>query len=426
MRSNPDFLRFVWANGVTQIGTQVTAVALPLAAVLALDAGALELGLLAAAQMAAFLLVGLPAGVWVDRVRRLPVLVWSDLVRGLALATVPAAAWAGVLTLPHLYAVALVLGFGTVFFDVAHMSVLPAIVPEDRLERGNGALEVTRNVSLLAGPGVGGWLVNLLTAPVALLADSVSYLASALLLSRVRAEEPRIRAEEPRVPAGERPARRERRLRREMAEGLTFVVREPVLRRVAVAGALVMAANSICAVGFPLYLVKELGVGPGRYGLLLSGAACGALAGAALVPRLTARFGTGATLYGSAVLATVLYLPALATGPGWRLAFLPAAGALFGAASSVFGVTQLSHRQRVTPGHLLGRVNAAMRFLMWGAFPLGGLLGGALGERVGGYTVFAVGIAALGVAHLAVATAPRIRTATAPPPRPRCADRDPA
>ncbi|MEV0197243.1 MFS transporter [Nonomuraea sp. NPDC050691] len=424
MRSNPDFRRFVWANGVTQMGTQVTTVALPLAAVLTLDAGALELGLLAAAQMAAFLLVGLPAGVWVDRVRRLPVLVWSDLVRGLALVTVPLAAWAGVLTLPQLYAVALLLGFGTVFFDVAHMSLLPAIVPEDRLERGNGALEVTRNVSLLAGPGVGGWLVNLLTAPVALLADSVSYLASALLLSRVRAEE-RVRAGEG-VRAGERPARRERRLRREMAEGLAFVVREPVLRRVAVGGALVMAANSICAIGFPLYLIKELDVGPGAYGLLLSGSACGALAGAALVPRLTARFGTGATLYGSAVLATVLYLPALATGPGWRLAFLPVAGALFGAASSVFGVTQLSHRQRVTPGHLLGRVNAAMRFLMWGAFPLGGLLGGALGERVGGYAVFAVGIAALGLSHLAVVTAPRIRTATAPPPRPRCAGRDPA
>ncbi|NUW34894.1 MFS transporter [Nonomuraea sp. SMC257] len=417
MRSNPDFRRFVWANGVTQMGTQVTIVALPLAAVLALDAGALELGLLSAAQMVAFLLVGLPAGVWVDRVRRLPVLVWSDLVRGLALVTVPLAAWAGVLTLPQLYAVALILGFGTVFFDVAHMSLLPAVVPEDRLERGNSALEVTRNVSLLAGPGVGGWLVNLLTAPVALLADSVSYLASALLLSRVRAEE--------RPPeAAERPSRHG--LRREMAEGLAFVVREPVLRRVAVVGALVMAANSVCAVGFPLYLVKELKIGPGAYGLLLSASACGALAGAALVPRLTARFGTGATLYGSAALATVVYLPALATGPGWRLAFLPAAGALFGAASSVFGVTQLSHRQRVTPAHLLGRVNAAMRFVMWGAFPLGGLLGGALGERTGGYAVFAVGVAALGLSHLAVVTAPRIRTATAPPPRPRCADRDPA
>ncbi|NUW45315.1 MFS transporter [Nonomuraea rhodomycinica] len=419
MRSNPDFWRFVWANGVTQMGTQVTTVALPLAAVLALDAGALQLGLLSAAQMLAFLLVGLPAGVWVDRVRRLPVLVWSDLVRGLALVTVPLAAWAGVLTVPHLYAVALILGFGTVFFDVAHMSVLPAVVPADRLERGNSALEVTRNVSLLAGPGLGGWLVNLLTAPVALLADSVSYLASALLLSRVRAEE---RPTE----AVQRPSRRERRLRREMAEGLAFVVREPVLRRVAVVGALAMAANSVCAVGFPLYLVKELGVGPGAYGLLLSGAACGALAGATLVPRLTARFGTGATLYGSAALASVLYLPALATGPGWRLAFLPAAGALFGAASSVFGVAQLSHRQRVTPAHLLGRVNAAMRFLMWGAFPLGGLLGGALGERTGGYAVFAVGVAALGLAHLAVVTAPRIRTATAPPPPQRYADRDPA
>ncbi|MGN9838999.1 MFS transporter [Nonomuraea sp. H19] len=392
-----DFWRFAWANGITQLGTQVTVVALPLTALLTLDAGAFELGVLSAVQMVAFLVIGLPAGVWVDRARRRPILIWSDLVRGVALLSVPVAAWLGVLTLPQLYAVALVVGVGTVFFDVAHMSFLPAIVPKERLERGNGVLEVTRNVSVLAGPGVGGWAVAAFTAPIALLADAVSYLASGLLLSGVR--------------AAERPRRGDRVVRHEVKEGLRFVAGEPVLRRIAVGGALAMTANGVCAVGLPLYLVKELGVGSAQYGLLMSAVAVGSLAGAALVARVTARFGAGRTLYGSAALATVLYLPALATGPGWRLLILPVAAALFGVASAIFGVAQLSYRQRVTPEHLLGRVNASMRFLMWGASPLGGLAGGALGEWLGGYAAFAAGVVVLGLSHLAVVTAPVIMKA---------------
>ncbi|MEU0565850.1 MFS transporter [Nonomuraea sp. NPDC005983] len=396
MRRNRDFRRFVWANGVTQMGTQVTTVALPLTAVLTLDAGAFQLGLLSAAQVAAFLLLGLPAGVWVDRARRRPILIWSDVVRGLALLTVPVAAWLGVLGLPQLFAVALILGLGTVFFDVAHMSFLPAVVPREGLERGNGTLEVTRQVSLLAGPGLGGWLVNLLTAPIALLADAASYLLSALLLSGVRATET--------------PGRGDGRLRRQVAEGVGFVVRDRVLRRIAVGGALVMTANGVISVALPLYLIRELGVSAAQYGLLLSASAVGSLVGALLVGRVTARFGTGRTLYGSAVLATLLYLPALATGPGWRLLLFPLASLLFGAASVMFGVTQLSYRQRVTPEHLLGRVNASMRFLMWGAGPVGGLAGGVLGEWLGAHAAFAVGAAVLGLSHLAVVTSPRIRT----------------
>lgn len=401
-----DFLRFAWANGITQMGTQITVVALPLAAALGLDAGAFELGLLSAAQMVAFLLVGLPAGVWVDRVRRRPILVWSDAVRGVALLTVPVAAWLDVLTMPHLYAVALILGLGAVFFDIAHMSLLPAVVPADRLERGNGVLEVTRSTSVLVGPGAGGWLTGVLTAPVALLADAVSYLLSALLLSGVRAEEDVAR---PRAAQG-------RGWRAEVAEGIRFVAGEPVLRRVAVTGATVMAGNGVLSVGLVLYLVEELKVGAARYGLLLSGAAVGAVVGAAVTARVTARFGTGRALYGAAVVATVALLPALATGPGWRLLLYPVSVSLFGVASSVFGITQVSHRQRVTPAPLLGRVNASMRFLMWGAMPLGGLLGGALAEWLGGYAAFAAGLMLLGLAHLAVVTAPRVvmRTATAP------------
>ncbi|MGW4791729.1 MFS transporter [Nonomuraea sp. NPDC004297] len=397
-----DFRRFIWANGFTQVGTQVTIVALPLTAVLTLRADAVQLGLLSAVQTAAFLLIGLPAGVWVDRVRRRPILVWSDLVRGVALLTVPAAALPGALTLPHLYAVALVLGVGTVFHDVGQMSLLPALVPSERLERANGRLEVVRQLSVLSGPGLGGWMVSVLTAPFALLADAVGYLLSGALLSGIRARE---RPE----PGGAGRAEPERGLWRQARAGIAFVLRDPVLVRVALSGAVTRVALGVCAVGHPLYLVVELGVDATTYGLLLSASAVGGLAGAPLAARTTLRHGVGATLYGSSALIAVLQLPALATGPGGRLLVLAVSSALASAVGVIFNVAQLSYRQRITPGHLLGRVNASMRFLMWGAMPLGGLAGGALGAWLGGYGVFAAGVILLGLASLVIVAAPAVR-----------------
>jgi predicted MFS family arabinose efflux permease len=393
-----DFARFATANAITQLGTQVTLVALPLAAVLTLGAEPFELGLLTAAETAAFLLVGLPAGVWVDRLRRRPVLVWADLLRGLALLTVPVAAWYGALSLWQLYAVALVVGFGTVFFDVAHMSFLPAVVGRERLEGGNSVLEVTGRTATLAGPGVGGALVQWLTAPVALLVDAVSYLVSGLLLSRVRAKESR--AEGGRGH-----------LRREIAEGIAYVRREPVLRIVAVLGALVQLGNGMWAVGAPLFLVGRLELGAGAYGLMLSISAVGGLAGAALAPRAVARYGTGPTMAAASGATCVLYLPIALTGEGWRLALFPVFLTAVALSSVVFGITQLSYRQRTTPEHLLGRVNASMRFLMWSALPLGGLAGGALGEWAGAQAVFVTATLVCGLAYLPAAASRAVRRA---------------
>ncbi|MFD9942545.1 MFS transporter [Nonomuraea sp. NPDC059023] len=397
LRGNADFSRFAVANAVTQAGTQVTFVALPLAAVLTLDAGPFQLGLLTAAEMIAFLLVGLPAGVWVDRLRRRPILVWTDLIRGFALLSIPVAAWLGVFSLVQLYLVALVIGFCTVFFDVAHMSFLPAVVGKDGLERGNSVLEATSRISMLAGPGLGGLLVQWLTAPFALLADAVSYLASGVLLSRVRVRE---------TPA---PKQAGRRLRREVAEGVRYVVAEPVLRVIALLGALVQLGNGIWFVGQPLYLIKELGVGAGLYGLMLSVGAVGGLAGAAFSTRIIARFGVGRTITGTAAVVMVLNLPLTLVADGWRLALFPAFTLLAGAIGVVFNITQVSYRQRTTPEHLLGRVNASMRFLMWSAVPIGGLLGGALGEWAGGRAVFVTGVLLVAAAHLPVVLSRPIR-----------------
>lgn len=184
-----DFRRYAGADAISKLGSEVSLVALPLTAALTLHASPFEVGLLTAAEMVAFLLVGLPAGAWVDRMRRRPVLVAADVVRALALLSIPAAALLGVLGLPQMYAVALVNGLCTVFFDVAHQSYLPSIVGREDLARGHGTLAANQSLAQLSGPGIGGWLVQALTAPIAVVADALSYAGSALLLLGVRADE---------------------------------------------------------------------------------------------------------------------------------------------------------------------------------------------------------------------------------------------
>ncbi|GAA3123921.1 MFS transporter [Planomonospora alba] len=391
------FRLFLGADAISQFGTQITLVALPMVALLTLDAGEFHLGLLTAAETAAFLILGLPAGVWADRLRRRPIMIWSDLLRGAALLSVPVAAALDALTLPQLYVVALLLGLGSLLFDVAHMSFLPALVGKEDLLRGNGALETLRGTAALSGPALGGWLVQVLTAPVTLLADAVSYLVSALLLGGVRVAE---------TPA---PAAARRRLTEEVAEGVRYVAGHPVLRRLAAVGALVMLCNGIWAVAQPVFLLRTLGVGPGVYGLLVAGSVAGGLAGAVLAPRAAARFGAGRAMYGGAALAAVAVLLIPLAGEGWRLALYPLGCVLNGVGGAVFGVNQLSYRQRITPEHLLGRMNASMRFLMWGAAPLGGLLGGVLGERFGAHAALWAAAAGIAVAHLPVLLGSTVR-----------------
>ncbi|MEU4546275.1 MFS transporter [Nonomuraea dietziae] len=280
----PAFRRYVTADAFSQSGTQVTRVALPLVALLVLDAGPFELGLLSAAEMIGFLLFGLPAGVWVDRLRRKPILVTADVLRAVSLASIPIAALFDALTLAQLYAVAVIVSIGTAFFDVAHLSFLPSIVTKEQLPKGIGTLESVRSLAVLFGPGLGGWLVQALTAPIAIVADAVSYMISATVLATVKAEE---------TPSGGRVS---------LMEGLRYVLGHPILRLIGLVGAMNMFINGIWAIVQPLYLVDELGVSATAYGLMISGAGAGGLLGALLAPRVIARFGHGPTMYGTAVL----------------------------------------------------------------------------------------------------------------------------
>ncbi|NJP23955.1 MFS transporter [Microbispora sp. SCL1-1] len=399
-----DFRRYAGADAISKLGSEVSLVALPLTAALTLHASPFEVGLLTAAEMVAFLLVGLPAGAWVDRMRRRPVLVAADVVRALALLSIPAAALLGVLGLPQMYAVALVNGLCTVFFDVAHQSYLPSIVGREDLARGHGTLAANQSLAQLSGPGIGGWLVQALTAPIAVVADALSYAGSALLLLGVRADE------QPGEKAlRDRGVRGGARLWPEIAEGLLFVAGQPVLRRVAAVGALMMLTFGLWSATVPLYMVREVGVSPGTYGMLLSAGAVGGVAGAWLAPRITARVGTGRAMYGSAWAATVCIAPLALTAAGPRLLILPAALAASGVATTVFSVAQGAYRQSICPPHLLGRLSATMRFLMWGPMPLGGLLAGTLGQLAGVRVAFWTACGAYTLAHLPVLLAPRIR-----------------
>ncbi|MGW5681875.1 MFS transporter [Nonomuraea sp. NPDC003754] len=387
----PAFRRYVTADGFSQFGTHVTRVALPLVALLVLDAGPFELGLLSAAEMIGFLLFGLPAGVWVDRLRRKPILVTADVLRAVALVTIPIAALFDALTLAQLYAVAVIVSIGTAFFDVAHLSFLPSIVTKEQLPKGMGTLESVRSLAVLFGPGLGGWLVQVLTAPIAIVADAVSYMISATLLATVKAKE---------TPSGGRVS---------LMEGLRYVLGHRILRLIGLVGAMNMFINGIWAIVQPLYLVKELGVSATAYGLMISGAGAGGLLGALLAPRVIARFGHGPTMYGAAVLMLPLNVLVALTGPGWRLALFPIGMALMFLVGVMLNVAQGSYRQAICPEALRGRMNASLRFLMWGSLPLGGVVGGLLGEAVTVHQLLWIACLGSAAAHLPFALAPAVR-----------------
>lgn len=373
-----DFRLLLGGAAAGQVGAQVTLVALPLVAVLELEASAFQVGLLTAAETAAFLLIGLPAGAWVDRMRKLSLMIRADAVRAAAMASIPLAAVAGVLTMPQLYVVALITGVATVFFDVAHQSYLPQLLPREQLVAGNGALETIRSSAQVTGPGLGGGLVQLVGAHFAIVADAIGYVVSAVFLLGIRQPESK---PEP-VPGAS--------LRKDMGEGLRFVLGHPLLRIIAVATGLGNFFTAILMATQTVHLVRVLGLEPLAVGLMLSASAVGGLAGALCAGILARRFGQ----------ARIIWLSALATGPFallWPLSGRGAAAVLFAIASGavffgavVYNVAQVSFRQTLCPPRLLGRMNATLRFLMWGTLPLGALAGGALAGAFGTRTALFV------------------------------------
>ncbi|MCZ4102331.1 MULTISPECIES: MFS transporter [Streptomyces] len=366
-----DFRLLLAGAAAGQVGAQVTLVALPLVAVLELKAPAFQVGLLTAAETAAFLLIGLPAGALVDRMRKRSLMIRADMVRALAMASVPLAAVADVLTMVQLYIVALVTGAATVFFDVADQSYLPELLPREQLMAANGALETVRSSAQVTGPGLGGGLVQLVGAHLAIGADAIGYVVSALFLSRI--DKPESKPEP--VPGAS--------LRKEIGEGLRFVLGHRLLRVIATSTGLSNFFTAMLMATQTIFLVRVIGLQPAAIGLMLSASAAGGLAGALCAGRLAARLGQ----------ARIIWLSALVTGPFallWPLSGRGAAAVLFAVGSGavsfgavVYNVAQVSFRQTLCPPRLLGRMNATLRFLVWGTLPLGALVGGAVADGFG-------------------------------------------
>ncbi|MDQ4037562.1 MAG: MFS transporter [Actinomycetota bacterium] len=366
-----DFRQLWAAETISQIGTQITQIALPILAVVTLSATEFEMGVLIALETVAFLVIGLPAGAWVDRWRRKRVLIVNDLVRAVALGSLPLAYAFDMLTLWQLFAVALVTGISTVFFDVAYQSYLPSIVEKSQIVEGNSKLEISRAVSQVAGPGVAGLLIKILGAPLMFVFDAISFVASALFIGRIRHEE----------PVHDRSSRRS--LRIEIGEGLGFVVRHPLLRRIVACTGTSNFFSTVTATMLVLFMVRDLGFDETQIGLTFSAGAVGGLLGAATTTRFAKYFGDGrSTVLGAGLLIPfALLTPLSALGMPMLLLIIGSFG--FGYAVVLYNIVQVSFRQRLCPIPLLGRMNASTRFLVWGTMPLGGLVGGGLGAWLG-------------------------------------------
>jgi len=396
--------RWLWAGQTASVlGTAVSGLAIPTIAIVSLGASPLAVGVLGAVQFGAFPLLGLVAGVWVDRWSRRGTMLVADVIRALALATIPLAAFAHVLGFAQLVAVAACVGAASVFFDVAYQSLVPSIAEPDELEGANARLEFTNSAAQIAGNGLAGALISFAGAPIAVIVDAASYVVSVLTLAAVRVRETHRDEQAPeRAP-----------FVAELREGIAVVLRSPVIVRIAGATATSnLGISMMIAVGL-LYFYRVLHLAPVIVGVLLAVSNLG-FAGALFAPRIARRFGAGRTMTWSlsiAVLSQFLLPLALFVPP---LPVLFAAELAMTACVPVYNITQVSLRQRLIPSAKLGRANATLRTVVWGTLPLGMLLGGALGSAIGIVPTLVAGAAVAACAIPWLLTAP-IRALRADP-----------
>lgn len=402
-RHGADFQKLWAGQSVSAVGNQITLVALPLTAVLVLDAGAAEMGILRALETAPIMLLSLFVGVWIDRVRRRPLVIASNFGRGALLGLVPALAVAHLLRIEHLYAIGFAVGVLEVVFIISHQAYLPSLVPRERLVEANSRLEMSNSAAQIGGPAAAGILVSLLTAPIAIAVDVISFLAAGLLAASIRREEPE-------------PALRRRALRSELREGIVALVGHAVLRPVVIVALVAVFGYSMYLSLIVLFHVRTLGLDSVAVGAVFAVGGTGALAGAALAPKLARQVGIGPSLLlGLALAGGGLLVTSQAGGPPALAMSVAAVGQLsllFGA--SLFNVNGPALRAAVVPAHVLGRVNATWRFLVWGMFPLGALVGGALGEAFGLRAPLVAGAALFAVALVGFSRSPVCRLREVP------------
>jgi MFS family permease len=401
LHRQPLFLRFWAAQSVSVFGDQVSALAIPLTAILVLHASALEVGLLTSMAWLPHLLFSLPAGLWIDaRPHRRRVMIAADLLRAGALATLPLAWWLGGLTVWQLLAVTFAVGALTVFFDLANASFVVALVPRSQYVEAQGRLMTSRSVSYIGGPSVAGFLVQLLGAPAALLADAGSFLFSALVLRGTRVDEPPV----------EKP---EQGSLRRLGAAFRHLLGDPLLRGSLLCTSTINLFNFFLLAVFVLFASRTLGLRAGTIGVVLGVAAVGALIGAVIAPRVGRMIGIGRAVVVGAVLFPVpMVLFPLAHGPRLVAAAMLLAGEFAaGVGVMIFDVNQNSVLALSIPDALRSRIVGAYRFVNYGTRPLGALLGGVLGGAIGLRETMWISVAgsSLGVLFLLFSPMPRIR-----------------
>ena len=382
---HPDFLKLWTAETISVFGSAVTQLALPLIAATVLQVSAFEFGLLTTIEFLPFILLSLPAGVWVDRLRRRPILIAADLGRAITIASIPVAFAFDALTIWQLYVVGFLNGCLTVFFDVAYMSYLPSIVDRDQLVEGNSKLEITRSASQILGPGASGLLIGLLRAPFAMVIDALSYLWSAAFVLWIRRPEPPV---EPHDEAthGPKPS-----MRKEVAIGLRYVTGHRWLRSIAATTGISNLFFNVAGSILILYLVRERGLTAEIIGFAFSVGSLGVLLAALTTSRITARLGVGRMLVLSSIGFSVSVLPVAMAPDALIFQAVALSGFLGGFSSVAWNVNQVSLRQAITPTRMQGKMNATMRFIVWGTIPVGTITGGALGSIIGLHPTIWVG-----------------------------------
>ena len=370
---NSDFVRLWLGQTVSHFGSGITGIALPLTAVLILAATPVQMGILGALDGVSVLVIGLLAGVWVDRVRRRPLMIATDLGRAFILGTIPLAALLGVLHIVQLYVVAALAGMLTVLFTVASSAYLPSLIPQESLVEGNSKLGMSDALAEIGGPAVAGPLVQLLSAPFAILFDALSFLFSAGCLGLIHKPEPHPTTSEQRTSIWS-----------DLIEGLRLVLKNPLLRSLAASASIFSLFGNFVGALYALYVIRQIGASPIFLGLLVATGGLSALLGAIMAERVIQRFGLGKTvglglfMYG----ATSLLIPLAGGSVTFALLLLFLSQLLGDASISIYFIAEVSLHQSLVSSNLLGRTNATMQFLSQGVAPLGALLAGILGGMI--------------------------------------------
>ncbi len=369
--SHPDFLKLWTGQSISELGSQVSQLAIPWLAAVELHASPLAFSLLGVLGFLPFILFALPAGVWVDRLRRRQILIVGDSARAALLALIPILWAAGVLQIWHLLVLEFVIGIFTVFFDVAYQSYLPALIEREHLIDGNSKLQLTVSIAQVGGPTVSGTLIAAITAPYAIVVDAVSFAISSVFMIGMKHREnlPRQDAAEPRPHMWP-----------QVKEGLGWVVGNRNLRAIAGCTGTSNFCSGLMFSIVILYMVRVLHLSSIQAGAVFAVGSAGSIAGALLANRLGKKFGVGSAIVFMAVIFSFGGLAYPLAPKSFPLPLLMAGQLLFGFSAVAYNILQVSYRQAITPERLQGRMNAAMRWIVWGTIPLGTLAGGAIAQ----------------------------------------------